>query len=107
MAKSSSCRTSAVVKHPESLSSAEAASVWMMFVTAYGALIEDAKVGKGDFVIDARRVEQRRPRGNPDRQLRRRDPDCAHAHCGESAAAAGSRRRARGRDRQKWISWRK
>src|SRR5476649_1246004 len=41
----------AVVKHPESLSYAEAASVWMMFVTAYGALIEDAKVTKGDFVI--------------------------------------------------------
>ncbi len=41
----------AVVKHPESLSFAEAASIWMMFVTAYGALIEDAKVGKGDFVI--------------------------------------------------------
>ncbi len=41
----------AVVKHPKSLSFAEAASVWMMFVTAYGALIEDAKVGKGDFVI--------------------------------------------------------
>jgi len=28
----------------------EAASVWMMFVTAYG-LIEDAKVTKGDFVL--------------------------------------------------------
>ena len=41
----------AVVKHPKSLSYAEAASVWMMFVTAYGALIEDAKIGKGDFVI--------------------------------------------------------
>src|SRR6202011_5662047 len=41
----------AVVKHPKSLSFAEAASVWMMFVTAYGALIEDAKVTKGDFVI--------------------------------------------------------
>lgn len=41
----------AVVKHPESLSFAEAASVWMMFVTAYGALIEDAKVTRGDFVI--------------------------------------------------------
>ena len=26
-------------------------SIWMMFVTAYGALIEDAKVGKGDFVL--------------------------------------------------------
>jgi NADPH:quinone reductase-like Zn-dependent oxidoreductase len=41
----------AVVKHPKSLSFAQAASAWMMFVTAYGALIEDAKVGKGDFVI--------------------------------------------------------
>src|SRR5216684_1560265 len=41
----------AVVKHPESLSFVEAASVWMMFVTAYGALIEDAKVTKGDFVL--------------------------------------------------------
>jgi NADPH:quinone reductase-like Zn-dependent oxidoreductase len=41
----------AVVRHPKTLSFAEAASVWMMFVTAYGALIEDAKVGKGDFVV--------------------------------------------------------
>ncbi|POR47435.1 NADPH:quinone reductase-like Zn-dependent oxidoreductase [Paraburkholderia eburnea] len=41
----------AVVRHPASLSFAEAASVWMMFVTAYGALIEDAKVTHGDFVV--------------------------------------------------------
>jgi NADPH:quinone reductase-like Zn-dependent oxidoreductase len=41
----------AVVKHPKSLSFPEAASIWMMFVTAYGALVEDAKVTKGDFVI--------------------------------------------------------
>ena len=41
----------AVVPHPKTLSFTEAASVWMMFVTAYGALIEDAKVGKGDFVV--------------------------------------------------------
>jgi NADPH:quinone reductase-like Zn-dependent oxidoreductase len=41
----------AVVPHPKSLSHAQAASIWMMFVTAYGALIEDAKIGKGDFVI--------------------------------------------------------
>src|SRR5438034_11630581 len=38
----------AVVKHPKSLSFTEAASIWMMFVTAYGALIEDAKVTTGD-----------------------------------------------------------
>jgi NADPH:quinone reductase-like Zn-dependent oxidoreductase len=41
----------AVVKHAKSLSFTEAASVWMMFVTAYGELIEDAKVKKGDFVL--------------------------------------------------------
>jgi NADPH:quinone reductase-like Zn-dependent oxidoreductase len=41
----------AVVRHPKTLSFAEAASVWMMFVTAYGALIEDARVGEGDYVV--------------------------------------------------------
>ncbi len=41
----------AVVKHPKSLSFAQAASAWMMFLTAFGALVEDAKVAKGDFVI--------------------------------------------------------
>lgn len=41
----------AVVRHPKSLSFAEAASVWMMFITAYGALIEDAKVTTGDYVV--------------------------------------------------------
>jgi NADPH:quinone reductase-like Zn-dependent oxidoreductase len=41
----------AVVRQPKALSFTEAASVWMMFVTAYGALIEDAKVTKGDFVL--------------------------------------------------------
>ena len=41
----------AVVRQPKGLSFTEAASVWMMYVTAYGALIEDAKVTTGDFVI--------------------------------------------------------
>jgi len=40
-----------VVKHPKSLSFTEAASVWMMFITAYGALVVDAQVKKGDFVV--------------------------------------------------------
>ena len=40
-----------VVKHPKSLSFIEAASIWMMFTTAYGALILDAQITKGDFVI--------------------------------------------------------
>ena len=41
----------AVLKQPASLSFTDAASVWMMFVTAYGALIEDAHIGKDDFVL--------------------------------------------------------
>jgi NADPH:quinone reductase-like Zn-dependent oxidoreductase len=41
----------AIVKHPKSLTYAEAASIWMMFVTAYGAFIEDAKLSKEDFVL--------------------------------------------------------
>ncbi|KJC56773.1 NADPH:quinone reductase [Bradyrhizobium sp. LTSPM299] len=41
----------AVVKHPDSLSFVEAASVWMMFLTAYGALVFDAQVQARDFVI--------------------------------------------------------
>src|ERR1700726_4425792 len=41
----------AVVKHPETLSVVEAASVRMMFLTPYGALIFDAQVKAGDFVI--------------------------------------------------------
>ena len=41
----------AVVKQPVALSFTEAASVWMMFVTAYGALVEDAKLAPGDFVL--------------------------------------------------------
>src|SRR6201987_2645383 len=40
-----------VVKHPDWLSFREAASIWMMFLTAYGALIFDAQVKAGDFVI--------------------------------------------------------
>src|SRR5216683_2678968 len=40
-----------VVKHPKGLSSVEAASIWMMFVTAYGALIEDAKITSQDAVV--------------------------------------------------------
>jgi NADPH:quinone reductase-like Zn-dependent oxidoreductase len=40
-----------VVKHPNTLSFVEAASVWMMFITAYGALVVDANVTKGDFVV--------------------------------------------------------
>ncbi len=40
-----------VVKHPPSLSWETAAAVWMQHVTAYGALIDIAKLRKEDFVV--------------------------------------------------------
>lgn len=41
----------AVVKHPPSLCHEEAASIWMMFITAYGALIETAKLTPQEVVV--------------------------------------------------------
>src|SRR6202790_642857 len=41
----------AVVRHPKGLSPVEAASIWMMFVTAYGALVDDAKITSQDAVV--------------------------------------------------------
>lgn len=40
-----------VVKHPDNLSWEEAAATWMMFVTAYGALVDIAKTQSGDVVL--------------------------------------------------------
>jgi NADPH:quinone reductase-like Zn-dependent oxidoreductase len=40
-----------VVKHPPSLSWEAAAAVWMKYVTAYGALIDIAKLRSEDFVV--------------------------------------------------------
>jgi NADPH:quinone reductase len=39
------------VKHPSSLTWVEASGIWMQYVTAYGALIEIAKLARGDVVI--------------------------------------------------------
>jgi NADPH:quinone reductase-like Zn-dependent oxidoreductase len=41
----------AVTHHPTNLSWAEAASVWMQYLTAYGALIDIAKLVRGDTVL--------------------------------------------------------
>jgi NADPH:quinone reductase-like Zn-dependent oxidoreductase len=41
----------AVTHHPASLSWVEAAAVWMQYLTAYGALIDIAKLTKGDTVL--------------------------------------------------------
>jgi NADPH:quinone reductase-like Zn-dependent oxidoreductase len=40
-----------VVKHPPSLGWAEAAAAWMQYVTAYGALIDIAKLQPAEFVV--------------------------------------------------------
>jgi NADPH:quinone reductase-like Zn-dependent oxidoreductase len=40
-----------VVKHPPSLSWEAAAAVWMQYLTAYGALIDIAKLHSDDFVV--------------------------------------------------------
>lgn len=41
----------AVVKHPENLTMEQAAASWMMFVTAYGGLIEFGNIQAGDVVV--------------------------------------------------------
>ena len=40
-----------VVKHPQWLSWEKAAALWMPYLTAYGALIDIAKLHRGDFVV--------------------------------------------------------
>lgn len=40
-----------LVKHPPNISFEEAAASWMQYLTAWGALIEQAKLAAGDFVI--------------------------------------------------------
>ena len=41
----------AVAKHPASLSWSEAAAIWMQYLTAYGALIDVARLAQGDFLL--------------------------------------------------------
>ncbi|MBZ9668338.1 zinc-dependent alcohol dehydrogenase family protein [Mesorhizobium sp. ES1-3] len=40
-----------IVKHPASLDWQTAAAIWMPYLTAYGALVEIAKLGGQDFVV--------------------------------------------------------
>lgn len=42
---------SALAVYPENLTPEEGASIWMQYLTAYGALITHARITKGDFVI--------------------------------------------------------
>jgi NADPH:quinone reductase len=41
----------AVTKHPAGLSWSEAATIWMQYLTAYGALVEIAPLAEGDVVL--------------------------------------------------------
>lgn len=41
----------AVAKHPPALSWEQAAAIWMQYLTAYGALIEIAKLASGDAIL--------------------------------------------------------
>jgi NADPH:quinone reductase-like Zn-dependent oxidoreductase len=42
---------SALAVYPEKLTPEEGTSIWMQYLTAYGALIEYARITKGDFVV--------------------------------------------------------
>jgi NADPH:quinone reductase-like Zn-dependent oxidoreductase len=42
---------SAVLKRPAGLGTRESASIWMQYLTAYGALVDISKIGAGDAVI--------------------------------------------------------
>jgi NADPH:quinone reductase-like Zn-dependent oxidoreductase len=42
---------SALAVYPEKLTPEEGTSIWMQYLTAYGALIEYARMTKGDFVV--------------------------------------------------------
>ena len=41
----------AVTHHPKNLSWEEAASIWMQYLTAYGAIVDIAKLTKGDTIL--------------------------------------------------------
>ncbi|MCC8946915.1 zinc-dependent alcohol dehydrogenase family protein [Bradyrhizobium sp. Arg62] len=40
-----------VVKHPPALGFETAAAVWMQYLTAFGALVDRARLGRGEFVV--------------------------------------------------------
>ena len=42
---------SSLAKHPANLSWSQAAAIWMQYLTAYGALVDIAKVAAGDTVV--------------------------------------------------------
>jgi len=75
----------AVIKHPRGPSPIEAASIWMMFVTAYGALIMPRSPQKMPWSFRARPAAW--ACSNPDRQCCRRKVDRAYSYECEAKAA--------------------
>src|ERR1700751_663481 len=96
----------AVVKHPKGLSPVEAASIWMMFVSR----VWRADRGCEDHVTrcrgHSRRVEQRGPCSNSDRQFRRRKVDRINSYECEAKAAHRCGREVCYRDRGRRFSQR-
>jgi NADPH:quinone reductase-like Zn-dependent oxidoreductase len=41
----------ALAAYPEGLSFEEGASIWMQYITAYGAIVHNGRVAKGDYVV--------------------------------------------------------
>lgn len=41
----------AIARYPDNLSFEQGTSIWMQYLTAYGALVQQAKISKGDFVL--------------------------------------------------------
>ncbi len=75
--------TSAAAKHPASLSWEEAAAIWMHYATAYGALVDIAKLKKGSRLTSARDADIR-PVGDPNEQVAAPAARFRHSLAGEA-----------------------
>jgi len=81
-----------VIKYPEFLSSPEAASIFVPYLTAWGALNDFGADGERGFCSDHGGEQQRRRRRDSIGERRRRDTDCGHARSGEKTRLVGDRR---------------
>ena len=70
---------SSLGEYPAKLSPAEAAAIWMQYLTAYGALVTFGGVKRGRFRAHHRRLQQRWARSHSNRECGRRDSDRRHA----------------------------
>ncbi len=68
-----------VVKNSPNVSWEDAAATWMMFTTAYGALVDIGQLAKGDTVLIRGGIQQCRTRYHSDREHAGRNADCSNA----------------------------